>query len=71
MEAAKETQDFVIEKWNERVESSKKIVIANGNKITELSPEAFNGFVEAVQPLYEKYGAKHSAIIEEIRAAQE
>ena len=71
MEAAKETQDYVIEKWNERVEASKKIVIDNGNVITELSPEAFNGFVEAVQPLYEKYGTKHQAIIEEIRAAQE
>lgn len=71
MEAAKETQDYVIEKWNERVEASKKIIMDSGNTVTELSPEAFNGFVEAVQPLYEKYGAKHSAIIEEIRAAQE
>jgi len=71
MEAAKETQDYVIEKWNERVEASKKIIMESGNTITELSPEAFNGFVEAVQPLYEKYGAKHQAIIEEIRAAQE
>ncbi len=71
MEAAKETQDYVIEKWNERVEASKKIVLDSGATVTELSPEAFNGFVEAVQPLYEKYGAKHSEIIEKIRAAQE
>ena len=71
MEAAKETQDYVVEKWNERVEASKKIIMESGATVTELSPEAFNGFVEAVQPLYEKYGAKHSAIIEKIRAAQE
>lgn len=70
-QAAADTQEFVIQKWNERVEASKKIVMEKDNIITELSPEAFNGFVEAVQPLYEKYGAKHQAIIEEIRAAQE
>ena len=71
MEAAKETQDYVIEKWNERVEASKKIVLESGATVTELTPEAFQGFVDAVQPLYEKYGAKHSEIIEKIRAAQE
>lgn len=72
MQAAKDTQDYVIEKWNERVEASKKIVMDSGDvTVTELTPEAFNGFVQAVQPLYEKYGAKHKEIIEEIRAAQE
>jgi len=71
MQAAKDTQDFVIEKWNERVEASKKKIVDNGNQITELSPEAFDGFVQAVQPLYEKYGAKHQEIIDKIRAAQE
>ncbi len=71
MEAAKETQDYVIRKWNTRVEASKKIVMESGATVTELSPEAFNGFVDAVQPLYEKYGANHSEIIAEIRAAQE
>lgn len=71
MQAAKDTQDYVIEKWNERVEASKKIVMDSGVTVTELTPEAFNGFVQAVQPLYEKYGAKHKAIIDEIRAAQE
>jgi len=71
MQAAKDTEDYVIEKWNERVEASKEKIIANGNQITELSPEAFDGFVQAVQPLYDKYGAKHKEIIEKIRAAQE
>lgn len=68
MQAAKDTQEFVIQKWLERVEASKKKVIANGNIITHLTPEARAGFVEAVQPLYETYGKKHKAIIEEIRA---
>ena len=68
--AAQDTQDYVIQKWNERVEASKKIIVANGNTITELTPEARDGFINAVQPLYEKYGEKHKAIIEEIRAQQ-
>lgn len=68
MKAARDTQDFVIKKWLERVEASKKKVIANGNIITELTPEARAGFVKAVQPLYKTYGAKHKTIIDEINA---
>ena len=48
----------------------KKKVLANGNIITELTPEAREGFVKAVQPMYQKYGEKHKAIIEEIKAQQ-
>lgn len=70
MDAAKDTQDYVIQKWMERVEASKKKVLANGNIITELTPEAREGFVKAVQPMYQKYGEKHKAIIEEIKAQQ-
>ena len=69
--AAMDTQNYVIEKWNERVQASKKKVMAAGkNIITELTPEAREGFVKSVQPLYDKYGQKHKAIIKEIRAAQ-
>ncbi len=69
--AALDTQDYVIKKWNERVEASKKKVMASGkNIITELTPDAREGFVKAVQPLYDKYGEKHKAIIKELRAAQ-
>jgi tripartite ATP-independent transporter DctP family solute receptor len=70
MQAAKDTQEFVIQKWLERVEASKKKVIANGNIITELTPEAKAGFQKAVQPLYDTYGSKHKAIIQEIRDQQ-
>jgi tripartite ATP-independent transporter DctP family solute receptor len=68
-QAALDTQDYVIEKWNERVEASKKIIIDNGNIITELTPEAQQEFMDAVQPIYDKRpGLKD--IIEEIRAQQ-
>jgi tripartite ATP-independent transporter DctP family solute receptor len=70
MKAARDTQEFVIQKWLERVEASKKKVIANGNVITELTPEARAGFVSAVQPLYKTYGQRHQAIIGEIRNQQ-
>jgi tripartite ATP-independent transporter DctP family solute receptor len=66
MQAAKDTQEFVIQKWLERVENSKKKVVANGNVITELSPDAKADFQKAVQPLYDTYGKKHKAIIKEI-----
>jgi TRAP-type C4-dicarboxylate transport system substrate-binding protein len=66
MQAAKDTQEFVIQKWLERVENSKKKVVANGNVITELSPDAKADFQKAVQPLYDTYGQKHKAIIKEI-----
>jgi tripartite ATP-independent transporter DctP family solute receptor len=66
MQAAKDTQEFVIQKWLERVENSKKKVVANGNIITELTPDAKAGFQKAVQALYDTYGQKHKAIIKEI-----
>ena len=40
------------------------------NVITELTPEARAGFVNAVQPLYNTYGDRHKAIIGEIRNQQ-
>jgi tripartite ATP-independent transporter DctP family solute receptor len=70
MKAARDTQEFVIEKWLERVEKSKAKVIANGNIITELTPAARKGFVKAVQPLYDTYGEKYDFLIDEIRAQE-
>jgi tripartite ATP-independent transporter DctP family solute receptor len=68
-QAALDTQDYVIEKWNERVEASKKIIIDNGNIITELTPEAQQEFMDAVQPIYDKRPHLKD-IIEEIKAQQ-
>ena len=69
-QAAQETQAFVIQKWNEREETSQKIIMGKGNVITELTPEAQEEFIKAVRPLYTKYGAKYKALLEEIRAQQ-
>ena len=68
-QAALDTQDYVVEKWNERVEASKKIIIDNGNIITELTPEGQQGFMDAVQPIYDKRPHLKD-IIEEIKAQQ-
>jgi len=68
-QAALDTQDYVIEKWNERVEASKKIIVDNGNIITELTPEGQQEFMDAVQPIYDKRPVLKD-IIEEIRAQQ-
>jgi len=69
-QAAQDTQDFVIQKWNEREEASQKIMLGKGNIITELTQEAQEGFIKAVRPLYTKYGAKYKALLEEIRVQQ-
>lgn len=66
--AAKDTQVFVMEKWAERVEASKQKVLANGNKVFELTQEARQGFIDAVAPMLAQYEKKHKTIIEEIRA---
>jgi hypothetical protein len=42
----------------------------HGNIITDLTPEQKAGFQKAVQPLYETYGSKHKALIQEIRDQQ-
>ena len=70
MKTARDTQEFVIEKWAERVEASKVKILANGNHIIELTPEARKGFVKAVQPLLRQYEKKHKDLIDEIRAQQ-
>ena len=66
-EAAKETQEYEIQKWQEKEQSSEQIVRANGNTITTLSSAAFREFQDAMQPLYAKYGSDYQSIITEIR----
>jgi tripartite ATP-independent transporter DctP family solute receptor len=71
-QAAQDTQDEVIARWNAREEAARKIVLERGQTIiTELTPEAHQGFFRAVQPLYDKYGEKYKALIKEIRVAQQ
>ncbi|GMQ59885.1 TRAP transporter substrate-binding protein [Vallitalea sediminicola] len=64
-EAAKEAQEFQIEKWNEKEAKSEEKVKEAGCIITRL--ENKDEFVEAVKPLYEKYASEYTDIIGEIQ----
>ena len=66
-DVAKETQEFEIKKWKEKEAASEQIVRANGNTIIELSADAFAGFQNAMQPLYDRYGAQYTDIIQAIK----
>jgi len=52
--------------WKEREEKSKEKIVANGNIIDELSPEARQSFQNAVKPLYTKYAGDHMEVVESI-----
>ncbi|HUV07129.1 MAG TPA: TRAP transporter substrate-binding protein [Spirochaetia bacterium] len=64
-EAAKAQQKF----WGERVEASKKKVMAAGNEVIELTPVEKAEFQKAVMPLYEKFASDHMDIVKKILAA--
>ena len=66
-QAAKETQEFEIQKWQQRESAAEKDVRINGCTITELSQAEFKKFQDAMQPLYKKYGSQYSSIINEIQ----
>ncbi len=79
-ECAKETQEYEKQKWAEKEAESEKIVREAGCTITELTPEAYAEFQEAMtspsdalggQSLYEKYGAEYQDIIDAIAAVGE
>lgn len=67
-QAAKDSIDYQRERWAEFVAESEEAVRANGNEITELSPEAVADFQEAMQPLYDGLSAEALAVVERIRA---
>lgn len=68
-ECAKETQDFEIKAWAEREVESKKLVEADSPDVewVELDEGELDKFKEAVQPLYDKYGADYADIIAQIQ----
>lgn len=66
-QCAQQTQEFEIYKWKERESDSERAVRANGNTIIQLSPEAFEEFQRAMQPLYAKYGGDYTDIIGQIQ----
>lgn len=68
-QAARDSIDFQREQWAAFVAESEEAIRANGNVITELSPEALAEFQEAMEPLYEGLSAEAMAVVERIRAA--
>ena len=81
---ARETQDFEKQKWAEKEASSEQIVRAAGCTITELTPEAFAEFQDAMtrpvtgvegiddgKSLYEMYGGAYQDVIDAITAVGE
>ena len=81
---AKETQEFEKQKWAEKEASSEQIVRAAGCTITELTPEAFAEFQDAMtrpvtgmegiddgKSLYEMYGGAYQDVIDAITAVGE
>ena len=81
---ARETQEYEKQKWAEKEASSEQIVRAAGCTITELTPEAFAEFQEAMtrpvtgvegiddgKSLYEMYGGAYLDVIDAITAVGE
>ena len=81
---ARETQEYEKQKWAEKEASSEQIVRAAGCTITELTPEAFAEFQEAMtrpvtgvegiddgKSLYEMYGGAYQDVIDAITAVGE
>ncbi len=62
-ECAEESAKFEREEWAKREKASEEKVRQGGATITELTPEAKQGFKDAMQPLYEKYGADYKDIL--------
>lgn len=64
-QAARDSQDYQIEKWKEKEKASEKKVREAGCIITEL--ESNEEFQKAVAPLYDKYAAEYKDLVEKIR----
>jgi tripartite ATP-independent transporter DctP family solute receptor len=67
--AARDAIDFQRQAWADYVAVSEEAIRANGNVITELTPEALAEFQEAMAPLYEGLSSEAMAVVERIRAA--
>lgn len=70
-QAARDTELYAITQWNEREDVAIQIVMSAGSVATELTPEAYAGFIAAAQPLYQKYSGEHKLLIDAILKAQE
>ena len=69
-EAAKESIDYQRQKWAEYVAESEKVIRANGNEITELSPAVVAEFQKATRSLYDGLSKEALAVVERVRAVK-
>lgn len=65
-ECAKETQEYEIEQWALREESSREKVVAAGVTVYEPTAEQIQEFQDRMSPIYEEYGAGYEDMIQEI-----
>jgi len=67
-EAARASEEAQKKSWQEYEEKSIDAVKANGNVITEVTD--LQAWQDAVQPLYDKFGADYKDLIDRIKAAK-
>ncbi|MCR5217481.1 TRAP transporter substrate-binding protein DctP, partial [Treponema sp.] len=67
---AKQTQEYEIQKWQEREAYSERVARENGCTVIQLSDSTYSDFQKAMEPVYEKHGSKYMSIINSIRALQ-
>ena len=65
-ECAKDTQEYEIEQWALREESSREKVVAAGVTVYEPTAEEIQEFQDRMAPIYEEYGAGYEDMIQEI-----
>ena len=65
-ECAKDTQEYEIEQWALREESSREKVVAAGVTVYEPTAEELAEFQAKMDPIYAEYGAGYEDMIEEI-----
>lgn len=67
-DAAKQTQDFEIQKWSEQEQLAKKTIEQAGNIIIDLSPNEYAAFQEKMTPLYKEFASEYQDMIAAIKA---
>lgn len=65
-ECAKQTQEYEIEQWALREQTSEEKVVSEGVIVAELTPEQIAEFQALMGPIYEEYGAGYEDLIQEI-----
>jgi len=63
---AKSTQEYEIAQWKEMEKKSEAAVLADGAKAVSLTAAQLKVFQDAMKPLYAEYGAKYTAILNQI-----